>query len=329
MCAVFAHELDFISKLEIGGQFNIATIARARRQIAQISQPAARFQLFDLFLLIPIQRVFIGIEQDHAFVAVDDDAVARRAAFRDLLQSEHRRQAVGARNDNTVGIDAAKIRGKSADFVAIEQYGQRGRQVFSNNDCAAGELAQMCATVALQVAQHAVFNILKISIAMAEKSALFQQLADIVLHQLMKRKIGVASLAANFTFHAAKKFRIIQNQMMHFENLCGSFAGLFQSNVLVEHDFVFGLLQGLAQALDLARNFSRGELLLLHHRFIFKENECAANGNARRGGHASQNHLGFGFKRFHRNQSHIVTARRICCQKDCSIRLTRFPHLHL
>jgi len=87
-----------------------------------------------LFLLVAVQELRIGIDDDQTGGAVDDDGIVCPDLSGYLLQSHHRRDGDGSSHNGRMGGLAAHVGGKTQHLVDHHLGGIGGRQIRSNDD---------------------------------------------------------------------------------------------------------------------------------------------------------------------------------------------------
>ena len=127
-------------KLDVAQQLDPHAVGGLGRQIAERRQPRGQRAL--LLGLVPVagERLFVGLEDDQALVAVDDHQVAAGDVGQERADADDRGNLHAFGDDRRVAAGAADLGDKAADELAVEVGRFAGREVVGQHDHRRGEL---------------------------------------------------------------------------------------------------------------------------------------------------------------------------------------------
>ena len=121
--AVGARFQDFghvLRQLDIGEELDRRAVLRRGGSLLQALQPLALGPELGLALAVFRQHQRVGIDDQQAALAVDDQHLALADRLEGVVQTDNRRDGERARNDRGVRGDAAYVGDKAAEAMALE-----------------------------------------------------------------------------------------------------------------------------------------------------------------------------------------------------------------
>ena len=218
--AVFQRQRHFMRAFDIGQQFDLDLVERrCPRSFQEAQLRAVDFELA-LLELVFLQHPRIGIDDDHAVRAVDDQRFLVMDQLTRIVQAEYRRNVHAAGQNGRVrgratrvGDEGGKIVFAEGDHVGWREVMRDDNQVF-----ALDALAQTPAGMAGQFAHHPFDYLAHVIAALTQIDVVdFLELFDQEAHLLDNRPFGVTTpltddLPGNFG-----KFRVGENHQVQVD----------------------------------------------------------------------------------------------------------------
>jgi hypothetical protein len=210
----------------------------------------------------------VGVDDQHAARAVDDEQVVVLDQRACVLHADHRRDRQAARDDGGVRGAAAHVGDETADPEGLELEGVGRRKVVGHHDqvvLGGARLAfHQLALPALQHLEHALDHLHDVLLALAQVGILeFVELVDHQLHLLHHGPLGIAAAFADQLAHAVGQRRIGQDHGMDIDE--GGQLGRRPEHAGVRAQGVelgAGGAHGAVEALQLARHVAFAQLVV-------------------------------------------------------------------
>ena len=120
------------------------------RQIAELLEVALKQEERLAHLFVALFGFLIGIEDDDAAIAVDDDLVAAGDVGQEFAQADHGGNLEDAGHDGGMAGPAARLGGEGVHLVAVHRRRFAGRQIVGQDDDRLLQVAQHLAAFAQQ-----------------------------------------------------------------------------------------------------------------------------------------------------------------------------------
>ncbi len=155
-------------QLDIGQQLDLLAVARHRLGVADVLQCALAGLPVALAGAVFHQHLLVGVDDDHAVDAIDDDQLVLADQRLGMAQRQHRRQVEAARQDGGVRGGAADVGDEGVVFGVLEQHHVGGRQVVRHQDAVRARRRRGLAVVSGQRLEDAVGHLDHVGAALAQ-----------------------------------------------------------------------------------------------------------------------------------------------------------------
>ena len=151
--------VDFVRKLDIAQQLDADAIERFGRQIAERLELAGLDAGFFGPVAIAGQRLFVGLENHQALVAVDDRQFAAGDVGQERAGADDGGDFQGLGDDRRVAARPADLGHETADEAAVEIGRFARREVMSQDEHGRGKVRDPFAAAAEQMPQQSLFDV--------------------------------------------------------------------------------------------------------------------------------------------------------------------------
>ena len=208
--------------LDVGEQFDVDAVERARARILQALQLAALDLDLALAQLVLFEHVLVGVDDDDAARAVDDQLFLVADQLAGVVQAEHRRDAQAARENRRVRGEAADVGDEGTETVLLEGHHVSRRQVVRDDDLVllalSARLQRGATVVTGELLDHALDRLPDVVGAFAQVEVVdLVELADQMFHLLQQRPLGVAALFADQHLRRLGEFGVGQDHRMQVD----------------------------------------------------------------------------------------------------------------
>ena len=218
--AVFPGAGDVVGKLDVGVQFDAGSVERRGFGLLQpLELGALEVQLFTAQLVFR-EHGSVGIDDDHAVVAVHDQHFILADQRARLVQCHHRGNVQAARDNCRVRRGAADVRDEAGELVPLEQDHVRGREVVRDQNAVfLGHAAvEQLAGPADQRLEHALHRLDDVGLAVAQVAVLDAlELLDERFHLQLQRPLGVALAGFDELLRRFRQRRVIEDHQVQIE----------------------------------------------------------------------------------------------------------------
>ena len=259
--AVLERLLEVVGQFDVRVQLDEHAVDRLGRLGAQALQ-LLPLEL-ELALLQPVlgQHRAIGIDDDDAVLAVDDQHLAVADQRPRVVRRDHRRHVEAARDDGRVRRHAAQVGEERAVVMLLELDHVRRREVVRDEDrLLLGHRRGQRARLAHQPLQHALADLHDVGLALAQVRILdLLELLDQHAHLLRQRPLGVAALLRDDLLRHLGQRRVVQDHPVHVEERAE-----FARHIAAGHrgvqafELLLDLLDRQVEARDFASTFAAG-----------------------------------------------------------------------
>jgi len=141
--ATFVEEVgDFVGKLDVSEEFDFDAIGGDCLEGGEFMEgDACLFGGFDEFLVLG-DGVIVGVEDDGAGVAIDDDELSVACVCGNVFGAYDGGEGECTGDDGGVGGAAAEVGGEAGDIFAVEVGGLGGGEVAGDDDGVVGDLRE-------------------------------------------------------------------------------------------------------------------------------------------------------------------------------------------
>ena len=132
--AASQRDVRLLRKLDVRQEQQRLPVTRDRRQAGELRQVAGPLRVGLPPLLVFPDRLLGRVEDDHSFLAVDDDRLRGPVLLRRPLDPDDRRDPQGARRDRGVGRPASDVGGEAEHGALQDLRGVRRGEIVGHDD---------------------------------------------------------------------------------------------------------------------------------------------------------------------------------------------------
>ena len=151
--------IDLVGELDVAQQFDADAVAGFGGQIAERLELGGLDAEFLGLVAVAGQRLFVGLEDHQALVAVDDRQFAAGDVGQERPGAHHGGDFQGLGHDGRVAARPADLGDEAADEAAVEIRGLAGGEVVGQHQHGRGEVGDPLAAAAQQVPQQAFLDV--------------------------------------------------------------------------------------------------------------------------------------------------------------------------
>ena len=110
--------IDFVGKFDVAEDFDVHAVERFGGQIAERLELGRQRAVFFGLVAVAGERFFVGLEDDHALVAVDDHQIAAGDFGEERAGADHGGNAEGLGDDRRMAARPADLGDETAGEIA-------------------------------------------------------------------------------------------------------------------------------------------------------------------------------------------------------------------
>ena len=188
--------VEFGRQFDIGGEDDVASVARVRRGFADGLELVGDFDFVAFDLAVFEACLFGGVADELAAVAVEQNIIAGGDFGADAGEGDNGRNAEGSRHDGAVRGAAALFGDEAADQLAVDQRGVGRREIARDDDVRPVEFVQFLAGFAEKVADDAAGDVFDVDDAFLQVGVIDGgEGAAVFLGDLMEDELDIIQVA--------------------------------------------------------------------------------------------------------------------------------------
>jgi len=273
-------------ELDVAQQGDLVPVLGDRRQVAQpVEAPLDLHQVADV-LAVLLDGLRVGVDNDHAAVAVNDYRVAGVDRGGHVVEAHHRRYAQRLGDNGRVAGLTASVRREPQNVLAVEIGRLRRRQVVRQQHHVLRQPGEALVALADQIPQDPLLDVVNVLDAVGELLRHLEELFGVFPQDGGDGVLGRHRFRLDHVLDLAQQGVIFEQGEVEVED-----GGCFRPQPLGRpvakvDQLPLGGLKRLIQALDLVRHARRAHVALRNAVFLGVEHHGLAYGHAARDGYA-------------------------------------------